>query len=338
MRLYGCPDCGAPLFFRNLACGGCGQQVTYLPETDRFVTGSDFCANREEIGCNWQGEAAHEGFCRSCAMTDVVPDAFHGENLELWTAAELSKRWVLAGLSRWGWFRDADAGARPVFHLLAEDTPAGPATVMMGHADGIVTINVTEADPVELITRREELGERLRTMTDHFRHEIAHFLHLRLAEQKGFLPGFRSLFGDEREDYGAALERHYADGPPEAARETFITAYASAHPHEDWAETACHILHLTDLLDSALASGLQGRGLPELDYDAYAETDGARLVQRAVRLSIALNHVNRSIGVADIYPFVISAPARQKLVAAHRWLQAGPKAVAAAPAEAPAPG
>lgn len=322
MRLYGCPDCGAPLFFRNLTCGGCGQEVSYDPEADRMRIGLTPCSFRAAIGCNWRGEAA--GPCRACAVNIEVPDPEHGETRTLWSEAELAKRWVLAGLARWGWFSETDPGARPSFRLCAEDTPEGPQPVMMGHASGVITINVTESDPVERVTRREALGERLRTMTDHFRHEIAHFLFLRLSEQPGFLAGFRARFGDERADYSEALARFYEDGPPPDHGAHFITAYASAHPHEDWAETVAHILHLTDLLDSALAAGLTGRGLPEPGYDAYAETDAARLLQRSVRLAIALNHVTRSIGLPDTYPFVLSQPAREKLMAAHGWLAAGP--------------
>ncbi|GMG82071.1 putative zinc-binding metallopeptidase [Paralimibaculum aggregatum] len=325
MKLFGCPDCGAPLFFSNTDCAGCNQPVAFDPETQRFLIGAMPCSKRDEIGCNWRAEpGAAESRCRSCAMTEVIPDTFHGENRGLWAEAETAKRWVLAGLSRWGWFGNRDPGARPVFHLLAEDTPTGPATVIMGHDNGLVTINITEVDPVARITRREHLGERLRTMIDHFRHEIAHFLFLRLAERSGFHANFRHVFGDEQADYAAALERFYAEGPAPDHAAQFITAYARAHPHEDWAETAAHVLHLTDLLDSALAAGLTGRGLPEPGHDAYAETDSARLLQRAVRLTIALNHANRAIGLQDVYPFVLSLPVRRKLGRAHEWLSCGP--------------
>ncbi len=326
MRLFACPTCGGRLFFRNLGCGACGTEVAFDPEAQAFrpLAETAPCANRAEIACPWQAEAG--GACRSCAMTAVVPDAFHGENRALWASAEHAKRWTLAGLGRWGWFAASDPGPRPIFHLLAEDTPAGPAAIVMGHADGVVTINVTEADPVERVERREALGELQRTMLGHFRHEIAHFLFLRLAERAGFLEAFRALMGDERADYAAALERHYAEGPPPDHASRFVTAYASAHPHEDWAESAAHVMHLTDIADSAAAARLTGHGLPRPGYDAYAERDPARLVVRAVRLGIATNHVNRAMGVADIYPFVLGATVRRKLAAVHRRLAAGPGA------------
>ncbi len=326
MRLFNCPACGARIFFANLTCAACKTPLVYRPDLNAFAAGAAPCANRAEIACNWAAET--DGLCRSCAMTRVIPDTFHGENRDLWAEAELAKRRVVAGLGRWGWLGPRDGGPAPTFHLLAEDTRAGPATVVMGHAGGVVTINITEADPVARVSRREALGERQRTMTGHFRHEIAHFLFMRLAERPEFLPAFRALMGDEREDYAAALARHYADGPPPGHNRCHVTAYASAHPHEDWAETAAHVMHLTDMLDSATAAGLSGRGLPPAGYDAYAERDAKRLLTQAVRLGIAINHVNRSMGLADIYPFVLHFAVRRKIRAVHRWLSAGPAVTA----------
>ncbi len=147
-------------------------------------------------------------------MTEVIPDTTTPQNVALWADAELAKRWVLANLARWGWFTSSDDGPRPVFRLLSEQTSAGETAVTMGHADGVVTINVIEADPAERVRRRVELGEPLRTMIGHFRHELGHFFFTRLAERPEFLEAFRAIFGDERADYAAALQRHYADGPP----------------------------------------------------------------------------------------------------------------------------
>ncbi|MEM1344830.1 MAG: putative zinc-binding metallopeptidase [Pseudomonadota bacterium] len=320
MRLFRSPYSSERLYFNNLYCVS-GTGVVWLPEEAVFA-GLDAvqpCANRAEIGCNWAAEEAGTGYCRACAMTDVIPDTFHADNRALWAEAEASKRWVLATLARWGWFTDTDPGPRPIFHLLAEATRAGEQRVVMGHLSGVVTINVTEADPAERVERREELGERLRTMTGHFRHEIAHFLFERLLARPGFIEAFRATFGDERTDYAAALARHYAEGPPPGWQTAHVTRYASAHPHEDWAESAAHLLHLTDIADSAAAAGVHIEGLPA-DYDAYAEPDVERLITLASRLGIALNHVNRSMGLSDLYPFVLSDRVRAKLGFVHAWL------------------
>lgn len=321
MRTHACPACGARAFFVNIACA-CGADLVYDPRMDAFAEGLSPCANREAIGCNW---AAPEpgALCPACAMTEVAPDPGQGDNRALWAEAELAKRRLLAGIGRWGWLGAADAGRLPVFHLLSERTAEGEMQVMMGHMDGLVTINVAEADPAVRVARREAFDEPYRTMIGHFRHEIAHFLFERLAHDPDFLTGFRAVFGDERADYGEALDRHHARGAPADWAARHVSAYASAHPHEDWAESAAHAMHFADLTDSFAAEGLSAPDLPA-GYDAYAETDGARLVEIGGWLGIALNGVNRAMGIGDVYPFVLGEVAREKLVFAHRWLRAGP--------------
>ncbi|MBF9034598.1 hypothetical protein HKCCE2091_10125 [Rhodobacterales bacterium HKCCE2091] len=319
MQIFRCPACAGPVFFENLACS-CGQAVHFDPEAQTMVAEGDDCGNRSSIGCNWLAET--DGLCRSCAMTETVPDIETGDNLELWSRTEAAKRWCLAGLGRWGWFTASDPGARPVFRMLSEVVAGGEDNVVMGHADGVVTINVTEAEDAVRAERRADLGELYRTMIGHMRHEIAHFLHLRLSENENFLAAFRDLFGDEREDYAAALERHYADPAPGGG--THITSYASAHPHEDWAETTAHILHLVDLLDSAAAAGIGLPDLPLQGYDAYAETDPEPVIQQAVDVAIAINHVNRAVDLPDLYPFVLSDAVRAKLGFVHGALRGQP--------------
>jgi hypothetical protein len=160
-------------------------------------------------------------------MTTVFPDLAVEDNIRLWARAEKEKRRVLAGLWQWGWFGPADCGRRPEFHMLSEMTSSGPTGVTMGHASGLVTINLAESDAAELVRRREALGEPYRTLVGHFRHELAHFLFERLAESEEFLSDFHELFGDETEDYAAALSQHYETGPPAQWQDTYITPYAS---------------------------------------------------------------------------------------------------------------
>lgn len=255
-------------------------------------------------------------------MTAVVPETFQGDNRALWRESERAKRWVLATLARWGWLTDADPGPRPVFHMLAEATSVGGFDISMGHKAGVVTINVTEADSAELARRRQWFGEQFRTMTGHVRHELGHFIFERLAAGSGFLDGFRPLFGDETIDYQAALSSHHAAGPPPDWASRHISAYAASHPHEDWAESFAHLLHLTDIVDSFSAASLTGDGLPPAGYDAYIETDADRLIDFGARLGVALNHVNRAMGLTDIYPFVLTPAIQAKLSFVHRWVAA----------------
>lgn len=319
MKIFACPGCNADLFFDNLVCG-CGLAVGFSPEQQRFVSDQQFCANRDMLGCNWT-TAQDDTLCDSCRMTSVHPDLSVDGNDQLWARAEAAKRHVLAGLLRWGWFGTGDTGARPEFHMLAEATSSGAVDVTMGHASGLVTINLAEADASERIRRRDMLGEPYRTLIGHFRHEIAHFLFERLARSEQFVAEFRALFGDERQDYSAALARHYENGAPADWQAAHISAYAAAHPHEDWAESAAHTLLLTDIVDSFLAAGLRAASVPEKGYDPFAETQAQHLLDAALAIGVAMNHVNRAAGQPDLYPFVTTPRTREKLGFALRWLQ-----------------
>ncbi len=317
MRVFANPVGAGSLWFDNLATAD-GTPVAYDPQARAFVPMPPFCANRERIGCNWI--APKEGaFCRSCAMTALAPDPSIPNAIPNWAQTEAAKRWVLDNLGRWHWFRPEDPGAPPVFHLLAE----GPTPVLMGHVEGVVTISVAEVDPILLTTRREALEEPYRTMIGHMRHEIAHMLWWRLSIRDDFLDAFRAMFGDERIDYPGALQYHYQNGPPENWKQYYLTSYASSHPHEDWAETTAHLLHLTDIADSFTATGLSSPQIPSPNWDPYTETDSERLIHTAASLTVGVNHINRSMGLSDLYPFVLSDFARHKLAFVHKWLRRG---------------
>ncbi|SDX90594.1 zinc-binding metallopeptidase family protein [Roseicitreum antarcticum] len=317
MRVFANPVGGGSLWFDNLATAD-GIPVAYDPQARAFLPMPPFCVNRDIIGCNWI--APEEGaFCRSCAMTAVAPDVSIPNAIPNWAQTEAAKRWLLDNLGRWHWFRPEDPGAPPSFHMLAE----GPTPVAMGHVGGVVTISVAEADEVLRTTRREALEEPYRTMIGHMRHEVAHMLWWRLSLRADFLEAFRSVFGDERADYAAALQRHYGDGPPADWKLSHLTTYASAHPHEDWAETAAHLLHLTDITDSVIASGLSSQHFPYSGWDPYSEPNANLLIRVAVSVVTGINHANRSMGLPDIYPFMLSDVAQRKLVFVHEWLRRG---------------
>jgi len=317
MRVFANPVGNGSLWFDNLATAD-QVAVAYDPQARAFLPMPPFCRNRTIIGCNWI--APEQGaFCRSCAMTALAPDTSIPNAIPNWAKTEAAKRWVLDNLGRWHWFRPEDPGARPVFRMLAE----GATPVPMGHVAGTVTISVAEADPVLRVTRREALDEPYRTMIGHMRHEIAHMLWWRLSLREDFVAAFRTTFGDERTDYGAALQRHYSEGPPPGWETRYLTSYASAHPHEDWAETAAHLLHLTDITDSFAAAGLSAPNFPPPGWDPYSEPDAFRLVDVAANLVAGINHVNRSMGLSDVYPFVLSNEALHKLAFVHDWLRRG---------------
>ncbi|MDS9466694.1 putative zinc-binding metallopeptidase [Paracoccus sp. MBLB3053] len=294
--------------------------MAFDPDTGRFTTNVQICSRHQDIACNWRADS-EGGLCRSCAMTSTIPDLSVQGNLDLLSRSEAAKRWVLANLARWNWFTTSDDGPRPVFRMLSEHAGQSEVGVTMGHADGVITINVVEADDAIRAERQQQLGELYRSMIGHMRHEIAHFLFERLAVLPGFLDEFRPLFGDERADYGEALQAHYAN--PKDPGETHISEYATMHPHEDWAETAAHILHLVDMTDSLMATGLSGPDIPAQGYDAYADTDADRLLTTATAVALAVNEINRALDNPDVYPFVLTDMTRSKLSFAHRWLSQG---------------
>ncbi|WP_306150461.1 putative zinc-binding metallopeptidase [Roseibium sp. MMSF_3361] len=305
MKIFECPECSSPVYFENMRCS-CASELFYNPETAGFSSQGIACANRELLSCNWAARPG-EALCDSCVMTKVHPEPDVVQNLALWARTEASKRWVLANLKQLGWFAAADTGPRPSFELLSETTSTGADSPVMGHLAGKIIINVAEADPATLVDRREKMQEPFRTMVGHFRHEISHFLFSRLSGSHPFLTRFRSLFGDETADYGDALQRYYETGAGEGWSDTHISEYASAHPHEDWAETAAHVLHLLDLRDSANAVGMT---LPGTRFGAH---DTRTALNEGLDLGVALNHMNRSMGLDDAYPFVIAPIVRDKL-------------------------
>jgi hypothetical protein len=320
MKLYQCPSCGGTIYFRNSGCGSCGAVLSYDPAGDNFVQGAVACSNRDSIGCNWLVDIEGESLCHSCRMTDVIPDLAMEPNTALWGEGEAAKRWALSNLSRWGWFGPDDTGQLPSFEFKSEQTRRGKDRVIMGHANGVVTINVAEADDAIRVRNREMLGEDYRTMLGHMRHELAHFLFQRLSAEPDFPERFRAQFGDERADYGEALKLHYANGAPAGWEAEFVTSYASAHPHEDWAETVAHMLHLVDMVDSANASGITWPTRYVRPADAYTTTDADALIHVAVDLGMASNQLTRSMGLDDLYPFVLTARVRDKLEFVQHWL------------------
>jgi hypothetical protein len=228
---------------------------------------------------------------------------------------------------------DSDRGL--VFDLLR--SPPGGPPVVTGHADGVITIDVEEADDAVREARRTALDEPYRTLLGHLRHESGHYYWSRLVQGSAWLEPWRRVFGDERRDYAAALKHHHESGVPTDWRLGFVSGYASSHPWEDWAETWAHYLHMVDTLDTARSFGLDGErvelcyerfGLEALD-DAGAGSAGARhflgLVHSWMELTGVLNELSRSMGVPDFYPFVLSVPALRKLHLVHRVITEAPR-------------
>ena len=141
------------------------------------------------------------------------------------------------------------------------------------------------------------------------------------------LVSFRELFGDERAYYEEAIARHYEKGPPPDWGENFISAYASMHPWEDWAETWAHYLHMVDTLETATATGSPcGRRRGDKPGERIATDrlmffDFDSLTTGWNAVTLAMNSLNRSMGMKDAYPFVLSPKVLGKLRFVHELIQ-----------------
>lgn len=345
-RTYRC-QCGRPVFFRNSLCLACGTPLGYEPDLAEVRAllpgpaegvwrlhggppdGSEFrrCANLDTpAGCNWLVPAANPSdLCVACRLNRTIPNLSNPDNCRYWRSIEIAKRRLVAQLLAIGLpvrSKVEDDPERGVMFDFLRSPAEGPR-VMTCQGNGLITLNVEEADDSIREKTRHEMREPYRTLLGHFRHEIGHYYWDRLVAGTPWHEKFRDLFGDEREDYGAALRRNYENGPPTDWPDHHISSYASVHPWEDWAECFAHYLHLVDSLDTALSYGMSGDDIEaetepfklEDLYDPH-DSDARRvlsLVNSWVELVTALNELARSMGQQDFYPFVMSRPVLRKL-------------------------
>jgi hypothetical protein len=346
MKLFQCQHCGQPLYFENVRCESCGRRLGYLPaqETMTALEPEDglwrvleapgghyrFCANAAYDVCNWLVPAeSSENYCPACRHNRTIPDLSRPENLAHWRKIEVAKHRLFYTLLklRLPLTTRAEDPNGLAFDFLSDQ--ASPTPVMTGHTSGLITINLAEADDAERERRRGQMGEPYRTLLGHFRHEIAHYYWDKLVAHSPSRAEFRTLFGDERSDYAAALRRHYANGPPPDWHERFVTAYASTHPWEDFAETWAHYFHMVDTLETAGAFGMRVRPklsagtdlATNIDFDPHvAPMD--RLVEAWLPLTYAVNSINRSMGLPDLYPFILAPAVIIKLSLVHERIHA----------------
>jgi hypothetical protein len=347
MKSYRC-ICGQLIFFENVVCMSCGRPLGFLPdrlamsslepvETSNglyIASGLDSdarqyrkCQNYEkESVCNWMVTPgkSNEGFCLSCRLNEMIPDLSLEHNRALWALIEAAKRRLVYSLLE---IRlplenrvDNPTGGLGFRFLANVTNPDGSITpVMTGHEGGVITLNIAEADDFHREKARLAMKEPYRTLVGHFRHEIGHYYWNRIVRDTRFLEGFRARFGNERADYDEALRNYYATGAPSDWQNNFISIYASAHPWEDWAETWAHYLHIYDTLEVASDFGLISKRLKldtKVDARSWLEPKQKtfeEVIEAWAQLSIALNSINRSMGLPDIYPFVLSKLVVEKL-------------------------
>lgn len=328
MKLFACPQCTEVSYFENIQCVHCQTQLGYDPSAASLVAVTENrqrCANYADAGCNWLASET-ETLCLCCRLNRTIPNKADAEAMLGWQKIEAAKRRLVYELldlklpvqSR----LQSQTGLH--FDLLM---PQEGAPVTTGHADGIITLNVKEADSPFREQLRLSLGEPYRTLLGHLRHEGGHYYwDLLVAPVPERLSRFRDVFGDDRESYDEALKRHYSAGAPADWESRCVSAYASMHPWEDWAETWAHYLHIVDAVDTGRAYGVQLQ--PRKDPATGADTEKLTLpvapgdkfdamMAYWYPLTFALNGLNRSMGHVDWYPFVLSPTAISKLRFVH---------------------
>lgn len=347
MQLYACL-CGNTLFFENTRCLACGREAGWCPAcrairalepagAGRYRCAEPGCGAllakcvnyaREDV-CNRcvlaEGLAPEaEPFCDCCRFNATIPDLSVPGNREKWARIERAKRRLFYILDALGLpYGTAAEGVDPplVFDFKGDMVPAegvwrtmgAEERVYTGHARGRITINIREADDAEREKLRVDLGEAQRTVIGHFRHEIAHY-YWDLLIRGRCEAAFRAAFGDhERPAYQEALERHYRDGPPPGWPEHYISAYAAMHPWEDWAETFAFYLDVVSVMETAANMGLT----EPVPWD-----DLAAMLARFHGIGVVVNEINRTMGLTDLVPEVVTPAVAEKLGFVHRVVRA----------------
>jgi hypothetical protein len=316
-----CPNCEAELGFNLL-----DRQFYGIRQGQVVIDGVTWytCSNRG-WGCNWLvREDAPAGQCFSCRLTRRRPESDDTIALEKWGSVEEAKRRLLLQLGELGlpivpW--DVRPGGLG-FDLISSLSTG--ERVIIGHANGIITIDLAESLDDRREALRVRLGEPYRTILGHLRHEVGHYYQNVLLGDDAAWARCRELFGDERTSYQDAITRHYAQGAPQGWSASYISEYATMHPWEDFAETFAHYLHITGTLRTAAAIGIHidasVTNLRDTDVEpllSYEDQPVQRLLADWDWMSQAFNRINRSMGFGDLYPFELVGPVRHKLAFVH---------------------
>jgi hypothetical protein len=328
------------LFFDNSVCLRCGNETGFCPSCRNITAllpqaeGRWTCANAncgvtllkcvnyvEHNVCNQcvtptlSATGSDPSLCESCSFTQTVPDLSVPGFVEKWYRLEAAKRRLLYDLDVAGVpyrFNDADPRPKLRFDFKADVAPkrwlwwtmGKGEQVFTGHANGLITINIREANPAERERLRVNFGEAHRTLIGHFRHEIAHYyweIFVRGRDEAAC----KAVFGDpESPSYADALDAYYKNGPSPNWHERFVSAYATMHAWEDFAETFATWLDMVSVLHTAHHVGFT-------TAPCLQDLDGMMVQYKT--LGVSMNEINRSMGLLDLVPEVLVAPVREKM-------------------------
>jgi hypothetical protein len=307
--------------------------LTFKPGMDSLVSDREqivykYCKNKGYDVCNWVIEINDPNdFCQACQLNRTIPNLSQHKNFDKWKKLEIAKHRLIYQLQRLGLPVQSKAANDQgfCFDFVAK---LDNKQLMTGHANGVITVLLKEADSVQREQIRMQLREPYRTLIGHLRHEIGHHYWDRIVRSdSNTLDSYRSVFGNERLGYSDSLKKYYAEGPPTDWQTSFISKYATAHPWEDWAETWAHYLHVMDMVETAYFFGLtvsptstELRMETKVSCDPYTVDNFDTIVQTCVPLSFAVNSINRAMGLPDVYPFVITAGVIEKMKFIHQLL------------------
>ncbi|NRD20033.1 putative zinc-binding metallopeptidase [Winogradskyella eckloniae] len=345
MKIFQCGNCKYSVFFENYTCDNCGHLTGYRAEdrmmlsfepnikaliSDREHLEYKYCKNKVYDACNWIiAKDSPEDYCSACQLNRTIPNLSDPEsdNLEYWRNLEVAKHRLIYQLQKFN--------LRIPSKLKHEDglcfdfvAKQDNEKIMTGHANGVVTILIKEANSVLREQARIDLRESYRTLVGHLRHEVGHYYWNRLVKNDAkVLAQFRSIFGNESQDYSEALQTYYKTGTPKDWQKSYISKYATSHPWEDWAETWAHYLHIMDMVETAyffklnVKPNFKTKDLKtKVSFDPYTKVNFDVIVRKCVPLSLAVNSINRAMGIPDVYPFVISTAIIEKLKFVHHLL------------------
>jgi hypothetical protein len=263
--------------------------------------------------------------CNACVLTETIPDLSIAGNHEKWARLEAAKRRLLYTLDRLG-LPYANAMPKLSFDFKAdiqrpnnEWRNAGATEIVYtGHADGKITINLREADDATREALRVKFHEAHRTLIGHFHHEIGHYYWQMLVQRRREAECIK-VFGDHiAPPYQDAMAAYYQNGPRAGWQSSFISAYASSHPWEDFAETFALYLDMVSVLDTATHLFKSVRA-------NYRARSVATLVERFGEVGVLVNEFNRTVGLLDLVPDVVVPPVAAKLEFIHSLVKRAAK-------------